>query len=61
MIQLLLGHNVETEVDPNPNGYPILIIQHRYGGRIISSMHLGQRATEELIAELQKRLVEIKE
>lgn len=59
MIQILAGENLELEVDPNYDGLPVLVIQVRYGARVVRSCLLGKEQTEELIAELQKRLVEM--
>lgn len=59
VIQILAGENLELEVDPNYDGLPVLVIQVRYGARVVRSCMLGRLAVEELIAELQKRLAEM--
>lgn len=62
IIPILANQEIEIEIDPNPNGYPVLIIHNRIKeGRLLSSMFLGEQQTKKLIKELQETLPEIKE
>jgi len=59
MIPILMGDNVEIEVDPNENGLPVLIIKCRYGARIKHTLFLDKNATEQVIQLLQEKLKEM--
>lgn len=60
MIKCLDEKQIELEVDPNENGYPVLLIQIKLTntGRMVT-LPLGIQATTELIKELQAKLTEI--
>lgn len=59
MIKILAGYNIELEVDPNPNGLPVLFIHFKYGARILNSIMLDKGATELLAQELSEKLKEM--
>lgn len=59
MIKILSGNNIELKIDPNPNGYPYLIFEIRYGDKIKYSCFLGKSETKELIKELQNKLKDL--
>lgn len=60
MIKCLDEKQIELEVDPNENGYPVLLIQIKLTniGRMVT-LPLGIQATTELIKELQAKLADI--
>lgn len=59
MIKSLVDYSIELEVDPNPNGLPVLFMHFKYGSKIKNSIMLGKESTEELVKELQRKLTEM--
>lgn len=55
------AYAIEVDIDPNPNGYPVLwiTVRHKHTPKRIFDIPLGKNAIEELIAELQSKLPEM--
>lgn len=59
MINLISGTTLRLEVDPNPNGLPILFFHFKYGPKRDGFVMFGKDNVEELIKELQEKLKEM--
>lgn len=56
MPKALLDYSIDLEVDPNPNGYPVLFMHFKCENKVKNSILLGKESVEELIKELQDKL-----
>ena len=63
MKTLIYGVVMDSVVEPNPEGLPILILEFRFttpmSDKLLSSVLLGKEHVEELIKNLQDRLKEL--